>query len=225
MVCTIGPASRSPKMIDKLVAAGMDVARLNFSHGTPEEHAATVKVLRAASAQHQKPIAILADLPGPKIRTGPLAGGLPVMLRPGRLFTISINQTAGSADGVSTTYRRLPREVRRGDRILLADGMIELRVRSTTSTHVVTEVVNGGQLREHQGINLPGVNLRVPALSAADHKDLRFAVEAGVNYIGVSFVRRPEGRARGPATPLRRTRQPNPDHRKTGKAGSHRKSR
>jgi pyruvate kinase len=192
IVCTLGPASRSPKMVDQLMRAGMDVVRLNFSHGTPAEHEATVAVVRAASARHEKPIAILADLQGPKIRTGELEGGRPIHLKPGQRFAISTVDRPGNCDGVSTTYKRLPAEVRRGDRILLADGLIELRVESAGGREVRSRVVNGGELREHQGINLPGVNLHVPALTRKDLRDLAFALQCGVNYVGVSFVRRPE---------------------------------
>src|SRR5580704_7918025 len=116
IVCTLGPASSSPEMIDRLFQAGMDVARLNFSHGAPADHAAVVTLLRAASVRNEKPIAILADLPGPKIRTGPLFAAKPVQLRTGRRFTISAENVAGNAEGVSTTYKRLPSEVHRGDR-------------------------------------------------------------------------------------------------------------
>jgi pyruvate kinase len=192
IVCTIGPASNSPQMIDRLFDAGMDVARLNFSHGTPADHGAVVTLLRAASVRNEKPIAILADLPGPKIRTGPLAEGKPVQLRTGRRFTISADDVVGNSDGVSTTYKRLPAEVHKGDRILLSDGLIELHVESANGANVVTRIVNGGELRQHQGINLPGVKLSVPALSAKDRRNLAFAVGIGVNYIGVSFVRRAE---------------------------------
>jgi pyruvate kinase len=192
IVCTLGPASRSRHMIDQLMRAGMDVARLNFSHGTQAEHAATVKLLRAASGRHQKPIAILADLPGPKIRTGALEGGKPVLLRAGQNFTISSIQRAGDSQGVSTTYRTLPSEVRRGDRILLSDGLIELRVESTRRHDILCRVVNGGLLGENKGVNLPGVHLRAPALTPKDLDDLAFALRCGVNYIGVSFVRSAE---------------------------------
>ncbi len=179
-------------MIDRLMRAGMDVARLNFSHGTQAEHAATVKLLRSASARHQRPVAILADLQGPKIRTGPLEGGRPVLLRSGQRFTISAAKHAGNCDGVSITYNRLPSEVRRGDRILLADGLIELRVESSGGQRIVCRVVNGGRLGEHQGVNLPGVQLRVTALTPKDREDLAFALRCGADYIGVSFVRRAE---------------------------------
>ena len=192
IVCTLGPASDSADMIERLMRAGMDVARLNFSHGTHAEHARTIKRLREASARLSKPIAILADLQGPKIRTGAFLGGHSVQLRAGQRFTISILQRPGSSSGVSTTYKRLPQVVSRGDKILLGDGLIELRVLSTTSDSVLCAVVNGGELGEHKGINLPGVKLRIPALTAKDRDDLRFALRHGANFIAVSFVRRAE---------------------------------
>src|SRR5206468_8588712 len=192
IVCTIGPASRSPKMIDRLVGAGMDVARLNFSHGTHEEHAKNISTLRAASIEHEKPIAILADLQGPKIRTGPLAGGGPVLLRTGQKFIITTAKILGDSTRVNTVFTPLPREVHRGDRILLSDGLIELRVEKVSDRNVICEVVNGGALGEHKGINLPGVKLHVPALTPKDRADLVFALKHGADYIAVSFVRRPE---------------------------------
>jgi pyruvate kinase len=176
-------------MIVRLMRAGMDVARLNFSHGTHEDHARTIKRLRDASAGLSKPIGILADLQGPKIRTGPLMDKQPVQLRTGQRFTISIHSMAGTSAGVSTTYKRMPRDVSRGDRILLGDGLIELRVLSTTSTSVLCEVVNGGLLGEHKGINLPGVKLRIPAVTTKDREDLVFAMEQGADFVAVSFVR------------------------------------
>ena len=192
IVCTIGPASRSPKMIDRLVRAGMDVARLNYSHGTHEEHAKGIAMLRAAGVEHEKPIAILVDLQGPKIRTGALAGGGPVLLRTGQKFEITTAKVLGDSTRVNTTYTPLPREVQRGDRILLSDGLIELRVEKVRDGRVICEVANGGSLGEHKGINLPGVKLRVPALTPKDRTDLVFALKQGANYIAVSFVRRPE---------------------------------
>jgi pyruvate kinase len=189
IVCTLGPASHSPAMIDHLMRAGMDVARLNFSHGTHEEHARTITLIRAASGRLQKPIGILADLQGPKIRTGTIEGGHPITLRAGSRFIITTVDAPGNSEGVSISYKRLPSEVHKGDRILLADGLIELRVLSAGRRQIVCRVVNGGELREHQGVNLPGVKLRIPALTAKDLTDLRFALECGVNYIGVSFVR------------------------------------
>jgi pyruvate kinase len=176
-------------MIERLMRAGMDVARLNFSHGTHADHERTIKRLREISGRMSKPIAILADLQGPKIRTGTLVDHQPVRLRAGQRFTISTHDFAGTSMGVSTTYKRMPRDVSPGDRILLGDGLIELRVLSTTSNSVVCTVVNGGELGEHKGINLPGINLRIPAVTPKDHKDLLFALEHGANFIAVSFVR------------------------------------
>jgi pyruvate kinase len=189
IVCTIGPATTSPEMIDRLIGAGMDVARLNFSHGSPDEHAQRVKAIRQASAQHEKPMAILADLQGPKIRTGLLEAGRKVRLRFGQKFTITTAKITGNADGVSTTFQALPSSVRRGDRILLSDGELELRVESVQGRNVICRVENGGDLGEHQGINLPGIKLKIPSLTPKDRKDLVFALSLGVNYIALSFVR------------------------------------
>src|SRR5256885_10988101 len=192
IVCTIGPASRSAKIIDRLLHAGMDVARLNFSHGSHVEHAQSIALIRAAAIKQQKPVAILADLQGPKIRTGPLAGGSPVFLRTGQKFVITTARVLGDSTRVSTVFKTLPSEVHRGDRILLSDGLIELRVQQIRGREVICEVVNGGALGEHKGINLPGINVRVPALTSKDREDLLFALKQGANYIAVSFVRRPE---------------------------------
>ena len=192
IVCTIGPASCSSRIIDRLLRAGMDVARLNFSHGSHANHAENISMLRTAAARIHKPIAILADLQGPKIRTGPLAGGAPVILRTGQKFVITTARVLGDSTRVSTVFKPLPREVHRGNRVLLSDGLIELRVEQVRGREVICEVVNGGALGEHKGINLPGVKLRVPALTPKDREDLRFALKHGANYIAVSFVRRPE---------------------------------
>jgi pyruvate kinase len=192
IVCTIGPASRDPRILKRLLEAGMDVARMNFSHGSHAEHANCMQLLRAAANKLGKTIAILADLQGPKIRTGVLAGGVPVTLRTGQKFTITSRKIPGDSTRVSTTFLPLPREVHRGDRILLSDGLIELRVESVRLKDVNCRVVNGGALGEHKGINLPGVKLRVPALTTKDKADLKFALAHGADYIAVSFVRRPE---------------------------------
>src|SRR5215813_1341785 len=192
IVCTIGPASRDPRVLRKLLEAGMDVARLNFSHGSHAEHLNCIQALRATAQKLKKTIAILADLQGPKIRTGVLAGAMPVQLRMGQAFTITTAKILGDSTRVNTTFLALPREVHRGDRILLSDGLIELRVERVSGRDVNCRVVNGGALGEHKGINLPGVHLRVPALTAKDRDDLKFALAHGVDYIAVSFVRRPE---------------------------------
>jgi pyruvate kinase len=192
IVCTIGPASCSPPIINRLLRAGMDVARLNFSHGSHEDHARNIAALRAAAASQRKTIAILADLQGPKIRTGPLASGSPVLLRSGQQFTITTAKVLGDTTRVSTTFRPLPREVHRGNRILLSDGLIELCVQQVRGQEVICKVINGGLLGQNKGINLPGIKLRVPALTQKDRADLKFALSQGANYIAVSFVRRPE---------------------------------
>ncbi len=189
IVCTLGPASWSEAMIDQLMRAGMDVVRLNFSHGTHAEHARTIARVRVASGRCEKPIAILADLQGPKIRTGPLAQGKPIQLRAGQRFTITTERVSGNAACVSTTFAQLPREVHKNDRILLADGLIELRAVKTHRDRVDCVVINGGELGENKGINLPGVRLSVPAMTAKDRHDLKFALAHGVNWVAVSFVR------------------------------------
>jgi pyruvate kinase len=179
-------------MIRKLIEAGMDVARLNFSHGTHDEHAQTIVDLREAAVQLKKPLAIVADLQGPKIRTGVLAGGGSVLLRAGQGFVITTAKVLGDSTRVSTTFHPLPNEVKRGNRILLSDGLIELRVEKVSGHDVVCQVANGGLLGENKGINLPGIKLRVPALTEKDRADLRFALKKDADYIAVSFVRRPE---------------------------------
>jgi pyruvate kinase len=191
IICTLGPASSSPAMIERMAAAGMDVARLNFSHGTHAEHARRIQLIRQASGKVQRPIGILADLQGPKIRTGALAGGQPVRLHFGQKFTITTRHIEGTAEGVSTTFRPLPRSVRKGDQILLSDGEIALRVVSAKGRDVICQVENGGLLGEHKGINLPGVNLKIPSLTPKDREDLKFALAQGADYIALSFVRTP----------------------------------
>jgi pyruvate kinase len=192
IVCTLGPATNSPRMIRRLIEAGMDVARLNFSHGTHETHAQSIAMVHAAAAELGKTVGILADLQGPKIRTGALAGGGTVTLRGGQQFIITTAKILGDSTRVNTTFRPLPREVKSGDRILLSDGLIELRVEKIRGPEVICRVVNGGLLGEHKGINLPGVKLRVPALTPKDRDDLRFALSHNVDFIAASFVRRPE---------------------------------
>jgi len=189
IVCTLGPSSSSPEMIDRLVEGGMDVARLNFSHGTQEDHARNVAAVRRASAHHEKSVGIMADLQGPKIRTGALTQGLSIRLRFGQRFTITTRNIVGNAEGVSTTFRALPESVHKGDRILLHDGQISLRVVASHGRDVVCQVENGGELGEHQGINLPGVKLKIPSLTPKDRKDLAFALRLGANYVALSFVR------------------------------------
>jgi len=168
---------------------GMDVARLNFSHGSHENHAHTIECLRRAAAAEGRSICILQDLSGPKIRTGMLQNHQPVVLKIGGQVTITTRGTEGTAEQISTTFKSLPREVKDGSRILLSDGKIELRVLNVHGDNITCEVLNGGVLREQQGINLPGAALSIPALTDKDRKDLEFGLDHGVDMIALSFVR------------------------------------
>ena len=192
IVCTLGPASWSEERIEELARAGMNVARINFSHGTHDEHAETIARVRRVEERLGYPIAVLQDLQGPKIRVGALADHQGITLRDGQRFTITTRDIAGDTNAVSTTYAALPQDVKPDDRILLADGAIELRVIEVTEQDVMTEVKHGGPLSEHQGINLPGVAVSAPALTEKDRADVRFGVRHGVDFIALSFVRRSE---------------------------------
>lgn len=190
IVATLGPASDSDASIRRLIEAGVDVMRLNFSHGTHEEHAERIARIRTQSEAVGKPVAILQDLQGPKIRTGPLKNDMPVLLQDGASFTITTEQIEGDARRVSTTYQDLPRDVKPRDRILLSDGLIELLVTAVRDQDVVTQVVQGGSLREHQGINLPGTAVSTSAITDKDREDLEFGLAHGVDFVAMSFVRR-----------------------------------
>ena len=188
-MATLGPATDTHETIAELIEAGMDVARMNFSHGSYDEHARRIERVRSAAAQAGRPIAILQDLQGPKIRTGALAAGEPVELTAGTPFTLTIQEIPGTASRVSTSYQALAHDVEPGDRILLSDGAIELRVINTSETDVDTEVVYGGVLKERQGINLPGVNVSAKGVTEKDIRDLEFGLSQSVDYVAISFVR------------------------------------
>lgn len=192
IVCTLGPSSSSPEVVRTLMSEGMDIVRLNLSHGDASSHRSLFHLVRQTAHDLNRNVAILMDLQGPKIRTGKLQDGKPVTLEEGALFTITSEEKAGSASCVSTTYKNLPHDVRPGDRILLADGMIELRVESVNIPEVLCRVVHGGLLGEHKGINLPGVPVSAPSLTEKDVTDLQLALELGADYVGLSFVRRAE---------------------------------
>ena len=192
IVCTIGPASDTEDRLAALIEAGMNVARLNFSHGTHEEHAATVGRVRRVANRMNKAIAIVQDLQGPKIRTGNLVHGEGVELHDNTEFTITTRDVPGTASEVSTTYNGLPHDVKAGDRLLLDDGKMELRVERVDGTDIHTRVLHGGLLKEHKGINLPGVLVNIPSLTDKDRLDLAFGVAQGVDYMAISFVRRAE---------------------------------
>jgi pyruvate kinase len=209
IVCTIGPASRSPDVLASLLDAGMDVARLNFSHGTHAEHAAVIAALRGLAERAGRPIAILQDLAGIKLRIGEIAAG-PVTLAAGAAFTLTSRFVPGDAHEVSLSYPDLPKSVRPGDALLLCDGDIELSVFESTDTDIRCRVVSGGPLSSHKGINLPTRSIAAPGLTAKDRDDLAFGAAHGVDYVALSFVRSAadvrEARAvlatHGVATPL-----------------------
>ena len=188
IVCTLGPATSSPKELRALVAAGMDVARLNLSHGTYADHEAAYAEVRAASSESGRAVGVLVDLQGPKIRTGLFADG-PVRLVNGARFTITIDDILGDQERVSTTYRGLPGDVKPGDRLLIDDGKVALKALEVTDTDIITEVVEGGFVSNHKGINLPGVAVSVPAMSDKDEEDLRWALRLGADMVALSFVR------------------------------------
>ncbi len=188
IVCTLGPAVNSPERIRALVDAGMDVARLNMSHGSYADHEAVYRLVRQASDDTGHAIGIFADLQGPKIRLETFAAG-PVQISPGDPFTITIRDVPGDAMVCGTTYKGLPGDVEVGDPVLINDGQIRLRVTAVTAQDVHTEVVVGGILSNHKGINLPGVAVSVPALSEKDIADLRWALRIGVDFVALSFVR------------------------------------
>ncbi|GAC1640789.1 MAG: pyruvate kinase [Ktedonobacteraceae bacterium] len=192
IVCTIGPATNSEEQLEALMHAGMNVARLNFSHGTQQEHAIVIERIRTIAARLGRAIAILQDLQGPKIRTGALEGGQPVRLVDGAKVTITSRDVLGTVDVIATTYKDLPRDVKIGDSILLDDGLLELRVLESNDTDVLCEVMHGGLLKEHKGINLPGVAVSAPSLTEKDRDDLIFGLQHGVDYVALSFVRSPQ---------------------------------
>ncbi|HOX39823.1 MAG TPA: pyruvate kinase [Candidatus Brocadiia bacterium] len=192
IVATLGPSVRSLDRIEAILKEGVDVARVNFSHGDHEEHGKAMRDIRAKAAELGLPVAILQDLSGPKIRTGRLKGGAPVELVTGRTLRLTIKEIEGDAERVSVNYPRLCGDCRKGDRILLSDGAIELRVTEVGASEVVTEIVDGGTLGERKGVNLPGVRVSIPALTKKDDEDLAFGLSQDVDYVALSFVRGPD---------------------------------
>jgi len=189
IVATIGPASQDPLMLLALLEAGMDVARLNFSHGEHSLHARVIRDLRRLTTLHQRSVCMFADLPGPKIRTGRLVDAKPIELRSGQKLALTGTDVVGSRERISINYARLAQDVRPNDRILLSDGLIELRVLETKGEEITCRVINGGLLGERKGVNLPGVKLKISSLTPRDKEHLKFALEHGVNYVAQSFVR------------------------------------
>ncbi len=188
IVCTLGPASDDPEVLEQMIVAGMNVARLNFSHGDHDYHRQLYEKVRGLSRDLKRPVAILQDLQGPKIRVGRFAEGR-VELTKGAEFTITIDDIEGDADGISTTYKDLPKDVSTGDILLLDDGLLRLRVVDVDAYSVTTEVEIGGVLKNNKGINLPTAAVSAPSLTEKDKEDLEFGIELGVDYVALSFVR------------------------------------
>jgi pyruvate kinase len=189
IVCTIGPASSSHGVLRALVEAGMNVARINFSHGTHEQHRDVITSVRAIAKDLERPVAILGDLQGPRIRIGELAS--PVMLLEGSDIVLTPERVATTGE-IPVTYDQLPQDVKVGDRILINDGLLDLVVLDVKPPHVTARVVHGGPLSSHKGINLPGVVVSAPSLTEKDRADIEFAVKEEIDYLALSFVRRAE---------------------------------
>ena len=189
IIATIGPASDSDAGLDALIAAGTDVFRLNFSHGTQRSQGVSFARIRQAAARAGRQVAILQDLGGPKIRTGRLDGGRAITVKQGDRLRIVVGDGVGNTDRIYTTFAGLAETVRPGHRLLLADGLIELRVDANDGAEIQTTVLDGGEIGEHKGINAPGVPLPVSAITAKDVEDLTFGLSLGVDLVAVSFVR------------------------------------
>jgi pyruvate kinase len=187
LVCTIGPASDSPAMLEKIIMAGMDVARLNFSHGDFASHKQTIEKIRSASESVGRRVAIMADLPGPKMRIGEIADE-PIELTSDDLFTLTTEEIVGDGDRVSVSFSQLPGAVKPGDKLFLNDGYVELEVDRVDGKEVRCKVIVGGSLRSRKGLNLPGIDLGISAFTDQDHECLKFAMENGVDAVSQSFV-------------------------------------
>ena len=189
IVCTIGPASESVEVLKKLIQAGMNVARLNFSHGTHEEHAMRIANIRRAAEEVGKPVAILLDTKGPEIRTGVLASDS-VELEEGKRIVLTAEEVAGTAERVSITYAELCKDVKPGDTILIDDGLIGLTVEEVRGSDIVCQIRNGGTLKSRKGVNVPGVKINLPGITEKDAQDIVFGIRQGVDFIAASFVRK-----------------------------------
>ncbi|MCF2668899.1 pyruvate kinase [Faecalicatena contorta] len=192
IICTMGPNTNDESLMRKLVQSGMDIARFNFSHGDHEEQKMRMDVLKKIRDEEGKPIAILLDTKGPEIRTGILKDGKKVMLQAGNVFTLSTEDIVGDETKTSITYPGLVADVQVGSTILIDDGLIELKVKEKRDTEIVCKIVNGGELGERKGVNVPNVPVRLPAITDKDRDDLRFGVEQKVDFIAASFVRNAE---------------------------------
>lgn len=192
IICTMGPNTDDEEMMRKLAKAGMDIARFNFSHGDHEEQKTRMDLLKKVRKELKLPIAILLDTKGPEIRTGILEGGQKVYLEEGSQFTLTTEQIEGNNIRCSQTYKNLPKDVKAGDTILIDDGLIQLTVENVTDTDVVCRVVNGGELGQKKGINVPNVEVKLPAITEQDKNDILFGIEQDIDFIAASFVRNAE---------------------------------
>ena len=191
IVCTLGPASGSPEIMEKMLKAGMNVARLNFSHGDHEGHGKTIDTFRKVRDSLGVPAAVMLDTKGPEIRTGNFEGGK-AELTDGQMFTLTTENIEGNSTISAVTYKALPRELKTGDEVLIDDGKIRLQVIETTDTEVKCKVEHGGTVSNHKGINIPNVALKMEYLSEKDKEDLLFGIEKDVDYVAASFVRKAE---------------------------------
>ena len=193
IICTLGPNADDRAVMKKLVENGMNVARFNFSHGTHEEQKKRMDMLKDVREEVGRPVAILLDTKGPEIRTGVLEGGKRVMLSEGEKFVLTTEQIVGNEHRVSVSYDGLLEDVEPGKRILIDDGLIELEVNKIHEPEIICTVLNGGELGERKGVNVPNVAVRLPAITEKDKEDIRFGVEQGIDFIAASFIRSAEG--------------------------------
>ena len=192
IIATIGPASSSGTVIEKLIKAGANVLRLNFSYGDYSFHTSVIKRIRDLSKKLNTPVAILQDLQGPKIRVGRLKGGQVIYLKKGNNIRITTRSILGTNSIIPTTYKNLAKDVSKGSRVLLGDGLIELKVINIINNDIVCKAISGGYIKEHIGINLPDIDVTAPSLTSKDKKDLKLGLENGVDYVALSFVRKPQ---------------------------------
>ena len=189
IVCTMGPNTDKKTVMKALVKNGMDVARFNFSHGDHEDHKNRMNLLKNVREELDKPVAILLDTKGPEIRTGLLEGGKKVMLQSGGTFTLYMDERTGNEEGCSITYPGLVKEVKKGNRILIDDGLIELLVDTVKKDEIVCQIVNGGELGQRKGVNVPNVQVKLPAITEKDREDILFGISQDIDFIAASFVR------------------------------------
>ncbi len=192
IICTMGPVTNDPEVMRKLVKNGMDIARFNFSHGDHEEQKGRMDMLKKIRDEEKVPVAILLDTKGPEIRTGVLKGGKKVTLEAGGTFTLTTREIEGDHQKVSITYEGLVDDVQIGSKILIDDGLIGLEVEKKTSDEIICKIINGGELGEKKGVNVPNVPVRLPAITEKDREDIKFGVEQKIDFIAASFVRNAE---------------------------------